>query len=650
MIIRFLHQRKGLVLQCNNGDNEDGSALFQDVASSSSRIKMAVLKVCLVLSLKLVASHEDHSSTELLDPHESILGEAFKFMRGNGLKYVTVKVKEPLSHLQLNAIRMASQHSLYVRVDSGQSYQFDRSRDSFILIARDLTDETVITEYVTFISETKIMRLLLLTLGDVDFGLVEKTMDKLNRNMMFYWFHEEMKEVFIKIKNTDRVVRNKIKTDSWRAVQEYDLQGLLIWSISLNWLPDNAAYDCNTNLGDCKNQIGILPPIADTVSRQVNLTWKTQLDPNGDWGLQPKSGPNDLTGNWSGVLGSVVIGKYPVSFVQWRANLPRWRILDFLFTYAERPVLAVTPQNPDFDLGLFIRPFRNESWYCCLGIAVLVVVLLMVPFIWNSDYDRSESYMITQTSGFYFFVLFNAFYGGALTMFFTAAIDLPFVTTRDVMQAYPDWKLLMKKGFDTYFQILADQGDPDYRKFYDRVLNQPQESVYTSTFEGLRRMKDERAVIHTTDRILSYHFVSHPQEQNIKVFARGYPEFKGPVVAKNSPLKPIMMPTFIKFSERGSIDRLLTLYQGPPLQAGNPETLVLTIGQTVLGFAMMTVCFIATVLFFVGEFIWANCKSNESKPKQLFRKIKDARYSSKRAKLQKRLLDKIDKQNTMYLS
>ena len=48
--------------------------------------------------------------------------------------------------------------------------------------------------------------------------------------------------------------------------------------------------------------------------------------------------------------------------------------------------------------------------------------------------------------GWSFFVLINAYYGGALTMFFASEIALPFETLRDVLKAMPSWTLLVHDG------------------------------------------------------------------------------------------------------------------------------------------------------------------------------------------------------------
>ena len=69
----------------------------------------------------------------------------------------------------------------------------------------------------------------------------------------------------------------------------------------------------------------------------------------------------------------------------------------------------------------------------------------------------------------------------------------------------------MKSYNDAYFDVLAAQGDPDYKTFYDRVKNNPSEAVYNTFVEGTRRIAEERAVLHAPDLMLFYHFVDNPQ-------------------------------------------------------------------------------------------------------------------------------------------
>ena len=57
---------------------------------------------------------------------------------------------------------------------------------------------------------------------------------------------------------------------------------------------------------------------------------------------------------------------------------------------------------------------------------------------------------------FYFFILINTFYGGAMTMFFTSEITLPFETIRDVMRTYPTWNLMVNTGNEAIYRAKGD--------------------------------------------------------------------------------------------------------------------------------------------------------------------------------------------------
>ena len=160
----------------------------------------------------------------------------------------------------------------------------------------------------------------------------------------------------------------------------------------------------------------------------------------------------------------------------------------------------------------------------------------------------------------------------------------------------------MKEYNDIYFSGYAEQGDPDYKAFYDRVKNDPNDTVYKSTKAALERMRAEQVVIHTTDRILSAHFRLHRQQQSIVVFARGYTQFRGSVVGKNSPLKPILSSAFRKLYEQGAIDRILHANEGPAIkQQDVPDVLILSAGHVAL-ILIITSAFLATAMaLFVAE-------------------------------------------------
>ena len=83
--------------------------------------------------------------------------------------------------------------------------------------------------------------------------------------------------------------------------------------------------------------------------------------------------------------------------------------------------------------------------------------MIIIPYAALNYYEYTEGYMIASTTGWIFFVLLNAYYSGAMTMFFTSEIQVPFNTVEDVMKAYPDWKLKFMGGNGVFFQYKAIQ-------------------------------------------------------------------------------------------------------------------------------------------------------------------------------------------------
>ena len=159
----------------------------------------------------------------------------------------------------------------------------------------------------------------------------------------------------------------------------------------------------------------------------VNFTWVSHIPVDGHgWGVRPISGPFNESGIWGGSMGGVINGEYHMSLSQWIWNFDRYGLLDFVSTSANTVTLALTPQPPEMDFGLFIRPFQNEAWYCILGMLIIIPIVLMGPYILIQFYESTDGYHLISLITWLFFVLINAYYSGALTMFFTSEPTLPF--------------------------------------------------------------------------------------------------------------------------------------------------------------------------------------------------------------------------------
>ena len=171
-----------------------------------------------------------------------------------------------------------------------------------------------------------------------------------------------------------------------------------------------------------------------------------------------KSGPFNQSGEWGGVLGDVVMGRFDMSLTPWTWLHKRRDILQFVLMIKQNRILVWEPHNPDVDFGLFLRPITSESWLAILTtgfviISCIVFVKTSVPLL--SDHSEGSKLMIV--TFYYFFVLINAFYGGALTMFFISTVTIPFENLRDVLRSHPEWQLKFMKGNDANFAYPALQ-------------------------------------------------------------------------------------------------------------------------------------------------------------------------------------------------
>ena len=132
---------------------------------------------------------------------------------------------------------------------------------------------------------------------------------------------------------------------------------------------------------------------------------------------------------------------------------------------------------------------------------------------------------------------------------------------RDAMQAYPDWKLQLQLGMQVFFVYQVEEGDPDYVKFWDRVENLPDETVFETWDEGIRRMREDFGVVLFEEGRLKGYMKSHPEaQQGLAVFDKKGKEFYNMIVTNNSPLGPVLKYGAQLVLEKGKDTYLLLKY------------------------------------------------------------------------------------------
>ena len=151
------------------------------------------------------------------------------------------------------------------------------------------------------------------------------------------------------------------------------------------------------------------------------------------------------------MMGDVVTGKYQLSSSAWlmfpaRADILGWSPCFYLSSR----ILAMKYQPEETDFGLYLRPFSITAWIAIVAMTLGMTSIVICKFKWNgSDLNASNGFFIAETSSWYFYLVISAFYGGALTSYFSSKSATDFTSVIDVINAYPgrtfDWDSLFKR-------------------------------------------------------------------------------------------------------------------------------------------------------------------------------------------------------------
>ena len=245
-------------------------------------------------------------------------------------------------------------------------------------------------------------------------------------------------------------------------------------------------------------------------------------------------------------------------------------MFDYIQVVNQKEVLAIMSPALERDTwGIFLRPFHRSLWIIVICTAVILILSVqMLPSLYAGSgknknvFEKFHRFVVFLTWSF--FVATEIYYEGALTMFFTTEIDIPFESIKDVMRAYPDWKLMMRYGNDVFYQHYVESGDSDYIEFWDRVLKNPKETVYYGIEQVVQDHEDVPIVVHDHQSQLDVHNKYGKPEliNKLKVFYKGPAQSYGMIVTENSPLGPILRHGTKVMFERGVFDYLRSRWLG----------------------------------------------------------------------------------------
>lgn len=465
-------------------------------------------------------------------------------------------------------------------------------------------------------------------------GPMLKALDKSFYVFLFYQGDNAIiKKVILSLRGSGFVINDLNQDKNGLHLESWNLKGMKVDNIVLDWMPIAKYYNCNKFHEECMNQDGFMPPIMDIVAKRANFTIVTRMNPNDDWGQKPKSGPWK-NGEWGGVMGSVVNGQAHLSTTTWITTLNRYDVLDFIPVFTEHTILASIPKPLYVDMTFFLRPFHTDAWAAITFVLLLNVSLLLVPYLWNKKHDTTQSFLVAETSGWIFFLLVSAFYGGAMTMFFTTQAPLPYESVRDVLKSYPGEKQSMKYlirhksfscllvsalklihmvGMDADFASPASQGDPDYATYWKMVQESPEDFQFASTAKLVERMTNGNVVAYQIHSQFEYFTKNLPMAWKIKTIAASPPYWMHIITTKNSPLSPILKYEISKLLEEGTFQREIRQVLVNQKPDGSPEIMIISAGQVVLVLLVTSLLIVVSLMVMLLEI--AHNRSSERKHK-----------------------------------
>ncbi len=417
--------------------------------------------------------------------------------------------------------------------------------------------------------------------------------------------------------STDDIVHNYYKED-------FGMQGHSVTNVALTWQPWLEIGQCTEgdksiredNFKNCESA-GVLNTIMDNLGSLYNFTWTLDMPASGLWGSAPIIPDNSsdtivTVSNFYGALGSTMRKEYDIALSVWAPFPERINLADFTMAVVNMPKgMIINKENIPLDFTFFVRPFTFDSWLAIIG-CLVVLAPVIVYFHWSEWISEENlSRRVAVLCGWTLFVLLSAFYGGALTMFFSSAIPFPFTELREGLRN--GWEMVIQSGYQATPLRLAKAGEEEFVDWARR--QQESGDLVVDTFEEVMSSLREKYVF-TFAEIPQFvsEFNSRPGWEGVtpQQVGKTYSASAHLILWKNSPLLPMMNRGLNRMLQAGNLDVALKQLSLKMPEQENLGTRALNGGDMVMVFAAFSLLLVATfvlllVEIFVG-FVWVPTK------------------------------------------
>ncbi|XP_040577543.1 uncharacterized protein [Lepeophtheirus salmonis] len=323
-------------------------------------------------------------------------------------------------------------------------------------------------------------------------GALPASYDNITATSLFYTYSSSGNgHKIAKLKDRNFIIVNPllIGPDGRFLEKPLDLGGIEIRSVTLTWAPYLIMKCRNGSNENCETW-GYIHDLMSVYEKEMKFTTNYIEEKNGFWGSAMF--PNQTYG---GSLGALFDGTSDIQLSAWVQTYDRKKRFDFFEIALGYSSGVLFMENKNADYELFFRPFTDSCWVVISSIVGFSILYPIGVSIKVKDYMETYSFRTLVTSLAYFFVLLNAYYGGAMTMFFTTEVTVPFETMKDVMKN-PDWNVIYTDGDSVPLRSRLPKGNKDVNDYWAKVEKDPSPFVVPSIMEGVKRAKKERVVYH----------------------------------------------------------------------------------------------------------------------------------------------------------
>ena len=259
---------------------------------------------------------------------------------------------------------------------------------------------------------------------------------------------------------------------------------------------------------------------------------------------------------------------------------------------------------------------------CPLSWAVIVLMAFIILFIvkYGRRFEDREGRrrgtvfklkgikLVVLLGGIFFILIFNGFYKGSLTKFFTKETPAYFESESDIVKAYPTWIYNIQLGLEVYIIDRSESGDKNFQRFVAMMEEDPKRFVYKSVDEGVKRMNSGPIAIMLQEKSLQKYYKLNPFEKRPKMLPKlGSDTIENLIFTYNSPLVPIFTVGSLKIMETGLSEVLENFWMGNEIEEEQREPLVktiVTLGQTTIVFATLGLALILSIMILGLEIFW----------------------------------------------